>query len=109
MKEKTKQWKKIFFPTYLPIQNIQDRGTANKHIFKDGLGWNIWKKSVINKYFIYSSFEENYTTLSGEFGYFWTFFSLPAFATAFLHVQNASAWTQKKTQACLHTKTKIMQ
>ena len=48
------------------------------------------------------------------------FFSLPAFATVFLHVQNASAWTQKKnnnnnkqanktTQAFLHTKTKIMQ
>ena len=35
MKEKTKL---CFFPIYLPIQNIQDRGTANKQFFKDGLG-----------------------------------------------------------------------
>ena len=88
--------KKIFF-SYLPIQNIQDRGTANKQFSKDGLGWNGWNKElIINKYFIYSSFEEN-ITVSGEFGYFWTFFSLPVFATAFLHVQNASTWTLKKS------------
>ena len=36
------QWKKkkimnIFFPTYLPNQKIQDRGTANKQFFKDDL------------------------------------------------------------------------
>ena len=34
---KTKQLPKKFFPTYLPNQKIQDRGTANKHFFKDGL------------------------------------------------------------------------
>ena len=28
-----------FFPTYLLNQKIQDRGTANKHFFKDGLGY----------------------------------------------------------------------
>ena len=39
MKEKTMNYeKKIFFPTYLPIQNIQDRDTANKQFFKDDLG-----------------------------------------------------------------------
>ena len=26
-----------YFPTYLPNQKIQDRGTANKQVFKDGL------------------------------------------------------------------------
>ena len=36
------QWKKkqnmqeFFFPTYLPNQKIQGRGTANKQFFKDG-------------------------------------------------------------------------
>ena len=28
----------LFFPTYLPNQKIQGKGTANKQFFKDGLG-----------------------------------------------------------------------
>ena len=27
----------FFLPTYLPNQNLQGKGTANKHYFKDGL------------------------------------------------------------------------
>ena len=44
MKEKTMNYEKQFFPTYLPIQNLQDRDTANKQFCKDGLGWNVWNK-----------------------------------------------------------------
>ena len=37
-KKKKKNMPKIFFfPTYLPNQKIQSRGTANKQFFKDGL------------------------------------------------------------------------
>ena len=36
--QQCKKKKIIFFPTYLPNQKIQGRGTANKQFFKDGLG-----------------------------------------------------------------------
>ena len=36
-KKKKKKKKKNVFPTYVPNQKIQGRGTANKQFFKDGL------------------------------------------------------------------------
>ena len=37
----------MFFPTYLPNQKIQGRGTANKQFFKDGLDVPIYKDGRI--------------------------------------------------------------
>ena len=56
-----KKYAKKFFPTYLPNQKIQGRGTANKQFFKDGLIGTSFHPEMMKKtiFKINGNFSEN--------------------------------------------------